>query len=108
MIAAKKVMQDLHWYLGKNGFTQLYVDQMSPDVVAVTRHCPENHQSVITVASTAFHKGVTYSPLKLRVEGQLINVMYEASLKKKESKGTEDKFLKDKDIINGLSTYECY
>merc|ERR1712168_1714695 len=32
IIAAKKVMQDLHSYLGKNGFTQLYVDQMSPDV----------------------------------------------------------------------------
>ena len=107
IIAAKKVMQDLHLYLGKNGFTQLYVDQMSSDVVAVTRHCPEDHRSVITVASTAFHKGVSYVPLKLRVEGQLIHVSYEASLKQKNGMGKDQEFTKDSNIINGLSNYTC-
>ena len=107
IIAAKKVMQDLHLFLGMNGFTQLYVDQMSPDVVAVTRHCPDTHQSVITVASTAFHQGVIYFPLKLRVEGQLIHVAYEASLKLKEGDAAKEKFIQDKDVINGLNNYTC-
>lgn len=29
---------------------------MSNDIVAVTRHCPENHASVVLVAHTAFSK----------------------------------------------------
>ena len=29
---------------------------MSRDIVAVTRHCPENHATVVLVAHTAFSK----------------------------------------------------
>ena len=32
------------------------MDQMSYDIVAVTRHCPENHATVVLVAHTAFSK----------------------------------------------------
>ena len=108
IIAAKKVMQDLHLYLGKNGFTELFVDQMSPDVVAVTRHCPNTHLSVITVASTAFHNGVSHFPLKLQVEGELLHVVYEACLKPKNFEGSDnDTFVPDKNVINGLNDYIC-
>ena len=51
----------LHRWMSNEGFSELFVDQMSEDVVAVTRHCPSDHRSVVTVVSTAFHPGVAYN-----------------------------------------------
>lgn len=67
-------------------FFQVYVDQMDPDVVAVTRHCPETHQSYILVAFTAFghppEDAASYqrSIRPLRVEGVLDEIVLEATL----------------------------
>lgn len=59
---------------------------MDSDIVAVTRHCPDNHQSYILVAFTAFghpaeDDGNYQRVIKtLRFEGVLDEIVLEATL----------------------------
>ncbi|XP_025834354.1 glycogen debranching enzyme [Agrilus planipennis] len=117
LIAVKRIIHDLHYNLGKNGYNQVFVDQMDSDIVAVTRHNPLTHESVILVAFTAFgHPPLDAANYQrqikpLRVEGILNEIILEATLnhisvKSGGSKYTkEENFEKDPKCINGLSNY---
>lgn len=84
IIAAKRALNLLHGELAEQGFNQVYVDQMNPDIVAVTRHSPATHQSVILVAHTAFgypNKNASPTSVRpLRFEGNLDEIILEAGL----------------------------
>ena len=79
---------------------------MDPDIVAVTRHNPKSHQTVVLISHTCFNHGVNldraFTGLDLQVEGQLLLVEIEAGLIKTQ----EEKFEKDEKYINGLTNYE--
>lgn len=73
--------------MAESGFNELYVDQMDPNIVAVTRHSPKTHESVILIAHTCFtypdaNAGPT-SIRPLRFEGNLIEIILEAELSHK-------------------------
>lgn len=117
IIAAKKALNDLHCTLGRQNFSQVFVDQMDPDIVAVTRHSPNTHESVVLVAFTAFkHPDPNVNDLRrhikpLRVEGVIDEIVLEASLSHVGSKNGKspfakpEKFSQDEDIVNGLTEY---
>ena len=98
-------MNDLHLKLGRDGFNEVFVDQMDQDVVAVTRHDPKSHESVVLVAHTAFNDGVdinrTSTGLWLKVDAELIEVELEAKLYKVK----DQEFVQDDNIINGLENF---
>lgn len=114
IIAAKRSLNDLHCTLGKQQFSQVYVDQMDSDIVAVTRHSPITHESVVLVAFTAFkHPDSNARDLRrhvksLRVEGVVEEIILEARLVY-DNVDTPfhflEKHLKNDEYINGLSNY---
>jgi glycogen debranching enzyme len=44
LIRARKELSDLHVRLADEGFTEVFVDQLTKDMVAVTRHCPHDRR----------------------------------------------------------------
>ncbi|XP_023247212.1 glycogen debranching enzyme isoform X2 [Copidosoma floridanum] len=118
IIKAKKAFNDLHFWLGKNNFPQVFVDQMDVDIVAVTRHSPTTHQSVVLVAFTAFqHPDPNATDLRrhvrpLRVEGVIEEIILESTLVHEGVKNGvspfrhPEKFVKSKEYINGYSEYK--
>jgi len=111
-MGAKRALNLLHGQLAEEGFSQVYVDQMDPNVVAVTRHSPTTHQSVILVAHTAFgYPSPNAGPTgirPLRFEGVLDEIILEASLTMQSDKPFDRPapFKKDPNVINGFTQFQ--
>ncbi|KAB5586606.1 hypothetical protein PHYPO_G00003630 [Pangasianodon hypophthalmus] len=105
ILAGKLALNRLHHELAEKGFTQVYVDQLDEDIVAVTRHCPSTHRSVVTVSRTAFKNPKTHhyrekvSPLF--IPGQINEVILEARTVERDT----GPYVKDEKCINGMPEY---
>lgn len=117
IIKAKRALNDLHHELGAAGYSQVYVDQMNADVVAVTRHCPVTHQSIVLVAHTAFnhpHDGAQQGHIKpLVLDGRVEEVVFEAQIVHKGFGSGGSRFVAPNNHqqhptrINGCDDYQC-
>ncbi|NP_001412258.1 glycogen debranching enzyme isoform 7 [Homo sapiens] len=101
IIAARCAISKLHQELGAKGFIQVYVDQVDEDIVAVTRHSPSIHQSVVAVSRTAFRNPKTsfYSKEvpQMCIPGKIEEVVLEARTIERNTKP----YRKDENSING-------
>lgn len=111
MITARKAINLLHGEMAEQGFLQVYVDQMHPDVVAVTRHSPKTHQSIVLVAHNSFGKpALDCGPTgvhPLAFEGNLDEIIFEGHISHKTGAQFQlpIAFKKDEKYINGLEEY---
>ncbi|XP_038157443.1 glycogen debranching enzyme isoform X4 [Cyprinodon tularosa] len=105
IIAGKLALNKLHQELGAQGFIQVYVDQVDADIVAITRHCPSTHQSVVTVSRTAFKNPKThhYKPdaPPMFIPGKIEEIILEARTVEREA----GSYKKDEKYINGMPDY---
>jgi glycogen debranching enzyme len=106
IVCGRKALNELHDFLGKNGYNEVYVDQMDYDVVAITRHRPLTHESVIMVVHTAFSGNMNPNAVRhvkpVCVEGLLEEVILEARLL---PCGEQKAFTKDTTFINGMTSH---
>jgi len=109
IFTARRELAKLHSRLASEGFTEVFVDQMNRDVVAVTRHCPVDRRSVVLVAHTAFFPGdnVSCHGLMLKVEGKKEKVVMEAKMvaKRGVTAVVNKQFVKNSEVINGLEQW---
>lgn len=102
ILAARRAINSLHQELGAGGFIQVYVDQVDEDIVAVTRHSPSSHQSVVAVCRTAFRNPKTsfYSKEvpQMCIPGKIEEVVLEARTIERNTKP----YKKDEKSINGM------
>ncbi|XP_054161339.1 glycogen debranching enzyme-like [Oppia nitens] len=103
IIKSKLAFNKLHEWLAVNGYSHQFVDQRDFDTVAVTRHNPETHESVVLVARTAFHcpkdpKASPYLP-PLRIDGIIDKLLFETHM----TGEPEINFVQHKEYINGYS-----
>ncbi|XP_055679144.1 glycogen debranching enzyme [Lutzomyia longipalpis] len=112
IISGKKAINLLHGELAEKGFSEVFVDQMDYNVVAVTRSCPNTRESVILVAHTCFSYPDPYSGptnvRSLRFEGHLEEIILEAGVTHKSPKPYDCpyRYEKDEKYINGLTEYQ--
>ncbi|XP_024124713.1 glycogen debranching enzyme isoform X1 [Oryzias melastigma] len=105
IIAGKRALNKLHQELAAQGFVQVYVDQVDADIVAITRHCPSTHQSVVTVSRTAFWNPKTHqyesNVPPMFIPGQIEEIILEARTVERNA----GNYKKDEKYINGMLEY---
>uniref|UniRef100_A0A8C4GD67 Glycogen debranching enzyme n=1 Tax=Dicentrarchus labrax TaxID=13489 RepID=A0A8C4GD67_DICLA len=84
---------------------QVYVDQVDADIVAITRHCPSTHQSVVSVCRTAFWNPKTHqyeaNVPPMFIPGKIEEVVLEARTVERHA----GSYKKDDNYINGMPEY---
>lgn len=103
IVYAKRICNDLHQKLQQEGFTEIFVDQVDSNVIAVTRHNPNTHKSVVLVGRTCFtpqEPNVTGFIRNITIAGKINEILFEAKMI-----GKADNYAKNEKIINGLSGF---
>ena len=112
----KRELNRLHASMITEGYTEIYVHDVTESVISITRHNPNTLDSYVLITHTSFfepeapylptqqdkHKPFAIPPLTL--EGQVTEIFLEAYLKR----DTSVSFAEEEEAINGLTGYVPY
>lgn len=104
IITARLLLNNLHYNLQLNGYTEIFVDQVDFDTVAVTRFNPKTMKSVILVARTVFFQS-SYDQKGIRpltIAGKINNILFEMKMT-----GQPDKYKANEFVINGVQDFRA-
>uniref|UniRef100_A0A1I7XD66 Glycogen debranching enzyme n=1 Tax=Heterorhabditis bacteriophora TaxID=37862 RepID=A0A1I7XD66_HETBA len=103
ILEARRILNDLHVKLAKENYTQVFVDQMSSDIIGVTRHNPISHETIVVVTHTVFKKSVNRGRVFLKhipIGGVLEEILFEMNLEE-----TSEASIENDNVLVGLSNY---
>nr|CDJ90340.1 Amylo-alpha-1 domain containing protein [Haemonchus contortus] len=108
IVEARRILNDLHLTLARANYTQVFVDQMSPDVVGITRHNPITHDTVFIVAHTAFNKHhINKDRVYLKnipIGGILEDILFEMRIDEESPEWNPE----NPDVLTGLTNYKVH
>ncbi|EYB99073.1 hypothetical protein Y032_0125g1273 [Ancylostoma ceylanicum] len=108
IVEARRILNELHIFLAKAQFTQVFVDQMSFDVVGITRHNPITHDTIVVVSHTAFNKQIIHRDrVHLRhipIGGVLEEILFEMRMDQESPEPNPE----NPDVLTGLSNYKVH
>lgn len=107
IIAVKKELNRLHQQLAREGFTEIFVDQLNTNIIAVTRHSPITHDSIILISYTAFkypllNHAIELPPLYFEGKFERIILETEFYMEKDDVFNLLAEFTMDPVLINGI------
>ncbi|KAL6734396.1 hypothetical protein Aduo_004940 [Ancylostoma duodenale] len=108
IVEARRILNELHVFLARAHFTQVFVDQMSYDVVGITRHNPVTHDTIVVVSHTAFNKNDIHKDrvyLKhIPIGGILEEILFEMRIDQESPEPNPE----NPDVLTGLSNYKVH
>ncbi|CAK5018372.1 unnamed protein product [Meloidogyne enterolobii] len=79
MFKARRIINELHYSLWNDGYTQTFVDQINEDITAITRHNPTNNESILLIANTCFStfKWTPTNYKAILIDGKIEKILFE-------------------------------
>jgi len=111
LIEIKKSLHQIHFDLSQQGFHQLLVDQLTSNVIMMTRYNPQTHQTMILISHTSFIRNDEnrweHIP-SVSFDGQISSIRHESSLKHFYQDEPIEEFVRCQKTLNGLTNNEIY
>ncbi|RUS77596.1 hypothetical protein EGW08_014635 [Elysia chlorotica] len=101
----KRALNKLHYMLAREGYNQVFVDQVDANTVSITRHNPQTHESVVLVARTAFqhpHNPNDQGYIRpIGIQGHIDKILLEGRMRE----SPQFQYKRDSDYLNGLPNF---
>lgn len=113
MLRARFLLNDLHYQACASGFSEIFVDQVNENIVAVTRHNPKTHESILLISHTCFSiDKFRWRPecRPLFIDDDISAILFELKTVEEPNQTINGPVTLNTDYITGLPNFrvECY